>query len=264
MATRRRIMDNRVYAWKPDVPDHRDRYFAPQAIELPPFVDRIGLGNRMENQLQIGSCTGNSATSALEIVLGIQKDKQLSRLMCYYNARLLEDPEWTKVDQGAYIRFAIKSLFKFGVCDEKTWPYLQRKVNTSPGKTAYKRGEEFLPLYATDFEYARVTSRLEVMQCIAQNIPVVFGFMVTEAFERLSKTGVLELPQQGEDYLGGHAVAAVGYDTRPERPFIWVRNSWGSRWGDKGYFRMSIDWFDDPRRLVDDMWVIRRTTPVTL
>ena len=38
-----------------------------------------------------------------------------------------------------------------------------------------------------------------------------------------------------------HAVVAVGYNMAATPPYYIVRNSWGSGWGDKGYFKMQID-----------------------
>lgn len=53
----------RTYGWKPDVPDHRDNEFVlPRAVHLPSHVDRIGLGNPIEDQGALGSCTGNATT----------------------------------------------------------------------------------------------------------------------------------------------------------------------------------------------------------
>ena len=52
----------------------------------------------------------------------------------------------------------------------------------------------------------------------------------------MARTGILNLPTQQEQMLGGHAVLIVGYkdDTRQ---FI-VRNSWSANWGLSGYFLM--------------------------
>lgn len=36
-----------------------------------------------------------------------------------------------------------------------------------------------------------------------------------------------------------HAVQAVGIDTEAEKPYIKVRNSWGSDWGEDGYIRLA-------------------------
>ena len=62
------------------------------------------------------------------------------------------------------------------------------------------------------------------------------------------------MPSPGERLLGQHAVTAVGYED-PERRFI-VRNSWGPRFGRKGYFTMPYKYLlkDD---LSDDFWTIR-------
>jgi hypothetical protein len=41
------------------------------------------------------------------------------------------------------------------------------------------------------------------------------------------------------DYAGGHVVTIVGYD---DSKSCWiVKNSWGTKWGEKGYFRMAYD-----------------------
>jgi hypothetical protein len=45
-------------------------------------------------------------------------------------------------------------------------------------------------------------------------------------------------PRDGADAYGGHAVLLVGYDSRG---FI-AKNSWGTQWGDQGYFRVSWDY----------------------
>lgn len=45
------------------------------------------------------------------------------------------------------------------------------------------------------------------------------------------------MPRRGETILGGHAVATVGYNAAGQR-FI-VRNSCGSKWWKKGYYRAS-------------------------
>ena len=56
-----------------------------------------------------------------------------------------------------------------------------------------------------------------------------------------------------ESILGGHAVVAVGYDDSKEC-FI-VRNSWGTNWGDAGYFYMPYAYLTNPE-LASDAWEI--------
>jgi len=38
-----------------------------------------------------------------------------------------------------------------------------------------------------------------------------------------------------------HAVTAVGYGTSGGQQYLLVRNSWGTRWGERGYFRAALD-----------------------
>lgn len=38
-----------------------------------------------------------------------------------------------------------------------------------------------------------------------------------------------------------HAVTAVGYGNKSGKEFLIVRNSWGTDWGEKGYFRAAFD-----------------------
>jgi C1A family cysteine protease len=85
----------------------------------------------------------------------------------------------------------------------------------------------------------------------------VFGFTVYESFEtqQVARTGIAGMPQPGERVVGGHAVVEVGYDDVQKR--LIVRNSWGPKWGMKGYFTMPYAYVAD-RNLSDDFWTIRR------
>lgn len=241
----------RVYAWKPDVPDFRDHYFSlSTAAQLPDHVDQLGTSVGIDDQGQLGSCTGNSSTAALEIVTGAPP---LSRLMAYYNGRALEGT--IKTDSGCMIRDVIKGLSNLGVCNESLWPYDIAKFKLRPSVKCYTQAKQILPKVAS---YQRLTSLVEVKTALAAKLPVVFGFSVPDYFEsqQVATDGWVRLPTQTDQMIGGHAVVAVGYDDRVKPSFIWVRNSWGKDWGLGGYFKMDQAWFTDLRYLVDDMWVI--------
>jgi C1A family cysteine protease len=121
-----------------------------------------------------------------------------------------------------------------------------------PGPACYK---EALDHQITS--YRRILTLDEMRRCLAEGFPFVFGFTVYESFEsqEVAKTGIVQMPQPSERSIGGHAVLAVGYD-EAQRRFI-VRNSWGTGWGQKGYFTIPYDYVSN-RNLSDDFWTIRR------
>jgi C1A family cysteine protease len=105
--------------------------------------------------------------------------------------------------------------------------------------------------------YQRVVRSLPQLRgCLAEGFPFIFGFTVYESFESdaVASTGVAPMPGPGERVLGGHAVLAVGYDDADQR-FL-VRNSWGTKWGNGGYFTMPYAYLTE-RNLSSDFWTLR-------
>ncbi|NVN89272.1 MAG: C1 family peptidase [Desulfuromonadales bacterium] len=244
-----------IYGWLPDIPDNRDHLYGVVRkipAKLPAKIDLRKGCSPVEDQKELGSCTANALAGALEFLMN--KDKapyvDISRLFIYYNERVMENS--IRTDSGAMIRDGIKTLVKQGACSEKSWPYDITRFASKPPKPCYTEALEHQIL-----SYARINTLDEMRACLAEGYPFVFGFSVYEGFEsqQVAKTGVLDLPKQGEKMVGGHAVLGVGYDDAAKR--FMVRNSWGTDWGKKGYFTMPYEYVAD-RNLSDDFWTIRR------
>lgn len=245
------------YGWIPDLPDHRDHMFAaaPAVLTaLPPAVDlRSQCPKQVYDQGQLGSCTANAIAGAIEFDQMKQKLTDIftpSRLFIYYNERVIENT--VNSDSGAQIRDGIKTVAKQGGCHETIWPYKIAKFRTKPSNKAYADG-----LKHTAVQYQRLIQTLSQMKgCLAAGYPFVFGFTVYESFESaaVAKSGVVNYPAPGEAVVGGHAVLAVGYNDSSQR-FV-VRNSWGPKWGMKGYFTMPYTYLTTSN-LADDFWTIR-------
>lgn len=247
---------NRKYGWAPDLPDHRDyMYSAPQPVlaKLPPKKDLRQGCPAVYDQGQLGSCTANAISGAIQFD---QKKQGLktwvpSRLFIYYNERAIEGT--VNSDSGAQIRDGVKSVANLGVCPESEWPY---DINEFTDKPTAKCFTDAKKCEAVGYQRLVSTDLNQLRGCIASGYPFVFGFTVYDAFEspHVAKTGVLNMPGPKETVVGGHAVLAVGYDDTSQR--FTVRNSWGKDWGLKGYFTIPYSYLTSTN-LADDFWTIR-------
>lgn len=245
--------------WIPDIPDDRDYiYEAPFKLRgsMPSKVDLRKICPPVYNQGNLGSCTANALLAAVECGKKIKRQKtfRLSRLFLYYNEREMMGTVYS--DSGAFLRDGVKSLNKQGVCPEKEWTY---SANTKYGAKFTKKPPKKCYDSALDHQivsYRRIPVILDEMRaCLAEGFPFVFGFSVYQSFmtEEVSTTGIMPIPRSGEKLLGGHAVMAVGYDD--EKKMLLVRNSWGKKWGDKGYFWMPYNFLRSKN--CADFWTIR-------
>jgi C1A family cysteine protease len=174
-----------------------------------------------------------------------------SRLFIYYNERQMEHT--VQSDAGAMIRDGIKSIAKQGVCEETEWPYDIAKFAEQPPAPAYADAKANLAI-----QYQRLARAVDVMRgCLASGYPFTLGISVYDSFESqdVAQSGIVPMPGPHESLLGGHAVLAVGYD-HPHQRFI-VRNSWGTRWGMRGYCTIPYAYVTNDN-LSDDFWTVRR------
>jgi len=247
---------NRRYGWAPDLPDQRDHlYSAPQPIlaKLPPKKDLRSGCPPVYDQGQLGSCTANAISGAIQFEQKKQGVKVFmpSRLFVYYNERAMEGT--VNSDAGAQIRDGVKSVANEGVCPEAEWPY---DINKFANKPSPKCFTDAAKCQAVGYQRLDSTNLNQLKGCISSGFPFVFGFTVYDAFEGpdVAKTGVLNMPGPKEKVVGGHAVMAVGYDDSSQR--FTVRNSWGKDWGMKGYFTIPYSYLTTTD-LADDFWTIR-------
>lgn len=266
---------NRPYTCLPDSPDPRDaKYsFVGPRQELPPSVDLRAKCPPVVDQGQIGSCTANALAGALGFLelneqaagligqaleLAATGPRAFSRMFIYYNERDMEGD--ADKDGGAQIRDGVKSLASLGCCSEDVWPYKPLAMLFSASDT-FKRPSDAAYVEASAHKISSYQSLdnadiLQLKDCLSAGFPFVFWFAIFPSFENgVEFKGEMKMPGDDEEQKGAHAVMCVGYDDA--RQVFIVRNSWGSSWGDAGYFYMPYAFATDPD-LAGDFWTLRK------
>jgi len=251
----------RKFGWKPDLPDHRDKLMKFPRVKKDQenqILSKVDLRDNLPpiyDQDKLGSCTAQAIAAAYqydEMKQGNKDEFIPSRLFIYYNERDAEHD--ADKDAGANIRDGIKSINSLGVCPESMWPYDISKFTVKPPKECYVNAVGHKSL-----EYHRLIQfSAQIKQALLAGFPVIFGISVFESFmsEDVEKTGMVPMPKNDEKLLGGHAVLLVGYD---QEECYWIcRNSWGEKWGDKGYFYLPYEFLLKEKKLASDFWVIKK------
>jgi len=241
------------YNYKRDKTDKRDIQFSAtilphSEVVLPKSVDLRSKCPPVYDQGKLGSCTAN-AGCACRIMLLNNTQVDLSRLFLYFTERGLEG-NFLK-DVGASLRDTCKSIYKFGICEENLMPYDEKKYSHPPSKKAFQSAGKY-----RISAYKSLSTLDEIKQNLAlRQQPVLLGMDVYESFESnvVKDTGKMRMPKKNEKNLGGHAVLVTGYkdskrsygfmsNNKSDSGYLIIRNSWGSNWGDKGYFYMPYEY----------------------
>lgn len=242
------------YHWTKQPVDKRDKLYTPSNVAQPNIVDLRPYCSAIEDQGNLGSCTGQAIAGAIELLdKRAGRTLDVSRLYIYYFERLIEGT--VNYDRGAYIRDGMKAVYNYGAPLERLWPYNIAKFKTKPSTQAIQDGARRKVTL-----YQAVANHQGCLDSLAAGFPVVIGFSVYSSFESstVSRTGVMSYPNiSREQLLGGHAVLLVGYD-KTRQVYI-VRNSWGSNWGDRGYFYMPFQVIQNSN-MSSDFWTIRSVT----
>ena len=248
-------MPVRKYGWKPSLPDQRDLRYSAGYVDMQALPAVVDLRNKMPavyDQLNLGACTANAIAGAIEYEMGVQHATigVPSRLFIYYNERVLEGS--VASDTGASLRDGMKTVAKNGVCPEKQWAYNPVKFTDHPPAVCYDNA-----LHNIVTSYSSVPQNLTQMKTLLSvGHPICVGISIYDSFEsdEVAASGMVPMPRQKENMLGGHAVLIVGYSVATS--MFLVRNSWGADWGIGGYCEMPFAYLLDSQ-LSGDFWSIK-------
>lgn len=199
----------------------------------------------IKDQGRMGSCTAHAGAALMEYYIKrvTGKDYDLSEKYLYWVTRKLLG--WENKDTGAYLRTTMQALTRFGICEERFFPYSTNFVESPDWVQAALaddfRAETYMRLDKSGMSKEDVLTKIKKL--ISRNYPIQFGFTV---FKNTidNRTGNIFYPANGQRN-GGHAVVIVGYDDDKSisnqkgsittTGAFKIRNSWGDTWGDNGY-----------------------------
>nr|CDJ81168.1 Proteinase inhibitor I29 and Peptidase C1A domain containing protein [Haemonchus contortus] len=200
-------------------------------VKRPAEMDWVKSGKLtpVKDQGQCGSCWAFATVASIEAANAI-KTGQLTRLS---EQEMVDCDTQNNGCQGGYRPYAMSFVQQNGLMKEEKYPYSGTDQNTC----LLKRDSERVFIQS----YRMLSSNEEVIaDWIAANGPVTFGMNVTKSMYSY-RSGIFAPTQEDceQHSLGSHALTFVGYGTENGQPYWLVKNSWGSRWGQDGYFKLA-------------------------
>ena len=227
----------------------------------------------IDNQGDLNSCTAHAGVGLVEYFEIKTSGKYInaSKMFLYKATRNLAK---STTDSGAQLRTTMAAMVLFGIPPEKYWPYYESQVNKEPTAFCYAFAQNYQALQYYRLDTPGITPEellTHIKINLAYQLPIMFGFSTYQSINepKTKKTGMIPYPNQNESAIDGHAVVAVGYDddlkiennyygqTEPTEGAFLIRNSWGRKWGDKGYGWLPYDYV--LKGLARDWWSLLKS-----
>ncbi|KAF7662383.1 hypothetical protein LDENG_00238100 [Lucifuga dentata] len=182
----------------------------------------------VKNQGLCGSCWTFSTTGCLESVTAIATGKLIP-----LSEQQLVDCAQNFNNHGCNGGLPSQAFeyikFNKGLMTEQSYPY-----------TAHDDVCKYQPDLAAAFvkDVVNITAydEMGMVDAVATRNPVSFAYEVTSDFMHYHQGVYTSTKCHKTTEKVNHAVLAVGYGTENGTPYWIVKNSWGVRWGMKGYF----------------------------
>lgn len=140
----------------------------------------------------------------------------------------------TKCERGSSLTNAAIVLKSYGVVKDSDFPYNVNNCSTKPSNYLFTKAAQHKISHFERLNDKGYNSNLvkNVKKAISKNHPVLFGLFNYDKIVFKPGTYVYNR-NQGKN---GHALVVVGYDDNKYGGAFEIMNSWGSWWGNKGYF----------------------------
>lgn len=219
------------------------------AYELPEFetylvappVDAPWDLINQEHQMSQGACQGHAVSTIAEHCIRCAggEYEQLSRQYAYIETQRIDG--LIGADRGSTIWGGVRLAKERGICLEKMWEYTG-KYHTKPPK--YSLDECYKDAASRKIEnHVKITGYDSVIEFIDQGLG---GISIGIMWNSYCEAKVCE--RWSARSGGGHAISLLYKSPRLDRAgrnYIWMNNSWGANWGNRGWSEWSPDFIND-------------------
>ncbi|KAK8520372.1 hypothetical protein V6N13_031173 [Hibiscus sabdariffa] len=203
-------------------------------VALPESKDwrEAGIVSPVKEQGHCGSCWTFSATGALEAAYHQAYGKGIS-----LSEQQLVDCAGAFNNKGCHGGLPSQAFeyikYNGGLDTEEAYPYTAKDG-------VCKFSSENVGVKVADSVNITMGGEDELKHAVALVRPVSVAYQVIPSF-RLYKSGVFSDEKCGHTSQDvNHAVLAVGYGVENGVPYWLIKNSWGAKWGENGYFKMEM------------------------
>ena len=158
-------------------------------------------------------------------------------------------------DCGTYLWEALDLIVNYGLKKQYVTPKLdcsstltKNHLRTLVDRTANYAIDEYAQLIdykeLPNGKFEKIVDVDLLKYALTINLPIVSGIGVGDQFGKLGSENSLYRPTLDE-VGGGHAITIIGYDDYKFGGSFRIINSYGSDWGDAGFFWMTYDDFEE-------------------
>jgi hypothetical protein len=142
---------------------------------------------------------------------------------------------------GANIASAMKALTDTG--DVLVSDNIPDCINSIDNATRIKAKDYIIKAYTSlTNTFGRITKNelITIKKSVAEKKPVIFSTKCLSSFFNVGKDGIWKI-NATDSSAGNHAICIVGYDDNKSGGAFEVMNSWGTDWGNNGFFWLTYD-----------------------